>query len=130
MTPWDSFKAGKIRAGAGAIEFYVAWSSPAHEPPDNLAEIRLEHLDYQKRLETDGSLVFAGPVSDDSGKTPSGGGLIVYRAESYEQALAIAEGDPMHQSGARNFDLRRWLVNEGRLDLSLRLSTLPRSAFR
>ena len=52
-----------------------------------------------------------------------GMGLIIYRAESLNAARALAEGDPMHKSGARSFVLRRWMINEGSITLSANLST-------
>ncbi len=52
-----------------------------------------------------------------------GVGMIVYRAESMEAARALAEADPMHSAGARSYTLRKWLVNEGSLTLSVGLST-------
>ena len=52
-----------------------------------------------------------------------GVGLIIYRAESLEAARALAEGDPMHKSGARSFVLRSWLINEGSLTVHVGLST-------
>ena len=48
--------------------------------------------------------------------------LIVYRAESFEAARALAEGDPMHARGARSFTLRKWLVNEGSFSVSVQLA--------
>ena len=53
----------------------------------------------------------------------SGGGLIVYRAGSLDEARALAEADPMHRDGKRSFTLRRWLINEGSLTVSLALSS-------
>ena len=82
-----------------------------------------DHLAYQAQLEQAGSLAFAGPMSDESGEHMQGIGMIVYRAESLDAAQALAEGDPMHQSGARSFVLRRWMINEGSLNLSVGLST-------
>ena len=64
----------------------------------------------------------AGPLSDDTGEQMQGAGMIIYRAASMEAARAVAEADPMHASGARNFLLRKWLVNEGGLTLTVRLS--------
>ncbi len=34
----------------------------------------------------------------------------------------LAEADPMHLTGKRTFTLRRWLMNEGSLNLALTLS--------
>ena len=49
-------------------------------------------------------------------------GLIIYRAASFDEARALAEADPMHAQGARTYVLRRWLINEGSLSLSVALS--------
>jgi len=68
-------------------------------------------------------LAFAGPMSDETGEHMQGKGLIIYRAESLDAARALADGDPMHKSGARAYVLRRWMINEGSLSLSVGLST-------
>ncbi len=81
-----------------------------------------DHLAYQAQLEADGTLVFAGPMSDESGDEMQGMGLIVYRARSFDHARELAANDPMHKAGARSFTLRKWLINEGSLTLSVRLS--------
>lgn len=49
--------------------------------------------------------------------------MIIYRAATLEDARALADGDPMHATGARTYEMRKWLVNEGRLDFSIRLSS-------
>ena len=74
-------------------------------------------------LERAGQLAFAGPMSDETGEHMQGVGMIVYRADSLAAAQQLAENDPMHKSGARSFVLRRWLINEGSLNLSVGLST-------
>jgi len=62
-------------------------------------------------------------MSDETGTHMQGMGLIIYRADSLEEACALAEGDPMHISGARSFVLRRWLINEGSFTLQVGLSS-------
>ena len=62
-------------------------------------------------------------MSEDTGEQMQGVGLIIYRTASLDEARAIAEANPMHASGARTFRLRRWLVNEGSLNISVGLST-------
>ena len=54
-----------------------------------------------------------------------GEGMTVIRAESLDAARAIAAEDPMHVSGARAFEVRPWLVNEG--SLTIRLNHSKRS---
>jgi uncharacterized protein YciI len=80
------------------------------------------HLEYQKEMESRGALVFAGPVSDETGEEMNGAGMIIYRAASFDEARSFAEADPMHAEGRRSFSLRRWLINEGSLTVTLSLS--------
>lgn len=122
MVAWTDYKAQAQARGALALELYVAHSTPAMAPEDVKANLP-DHLAYQADLERAGHLAFAGPMSDETGEHMQGVGLIIYRAESLEAARRLAEADPMHQSGARSFVLRRWLINEGSLTLHVGLST-------
>ena len=122
MVAWADYKSEAKSRGALALELYVATSTPAKEPQDVKASLP-DHLAYQAQLERAGSLAFAGPMSDETGEHMQGVGMIVYRAESLDAARALADGDPMHQSGARTYHLRRWMINEGSLSLNVGLST-------
>lgn len=122
MVAWVDYKAEAKARGALALELYVAISTPEREPGEVKAVLP-DHLAYQVELERVGSLAFAGPMSDESGAHMQGVGMIVYRAESLEAARALADGDPMHKAGVRSFVLRRWMINEGSLNLSVGLST-------
>jgi uncharacterized protein YciI len=122
MVAWADYKADAKSRGALALELYAAVSTPAKEPQDVKASLP-DHLSYQATLERAGSLALAGPMSDETGEQMQGVGLIIYRAESLDAARAMADADPMHQSGARTYVLRRWMINEGSLNLSVGLST-------
>jgi uncharacterized protein YciI len=122
MVAWAEYKSEAKGRGALALELYITQSTPAKGPEDVKAVLP-DHLAYQAKLEAEGKLAFAGPMSDETGEHMQGMGLIIYRAESFEAARALAEGDPMHKSGARSFMLRRWMINEGSLNLSVGLST-------
>ena len=121
MPSWQEYKEIARSRGALALELYVVQSVPKDDPALVKATLPA-HLDYQKEMEASGRLVFAGPLSDETGEEMQGFGMIVYRAESFEQAKSFAEADPMHKSGARSFTMRRWLINEGSLTVSLSLS--------
>ncbi|MDJ1016810.1 MAG: YciI family protein [Paracoccaceae bacterium] len=121
MPAWNDYKAEAKSRGAFAHELYVVMSTPAADP-GKIREVLPAHLEYQAEQERAGALFLAGPMSDETGNEMQGIGLIVYQAPSLEAARALAEADPMHQSGARTFVLRRWLVNEGSLTLSVGLS--------
>ncbi len=122
MVAWADYKSEAKNRGALALELYVAHSTPAKAPEDVKASLP-DHLAYQAQLERAGQLAFAGPMSDETGEQMQGMGLIIYRADSLEAARQLAENDPMHKSGARSFVLRRWMINEGSLNLSVGLST-------
>jgi uncharacterized protein YciI len=121
MPSWSEYKETARLRGSLAFELYVVESTPALAP-DDMLEILPAHLDYQQQMEEAGKLFLAGPLSDDTGKEMTGGGMIVYRASSMDEALQITSNDPMHKRGGRTFTLRRWLVNEGSLTLSVGLS--------
>jgi uncharacterized protein YciI len=112
MPLWSEYKETARSRGALAFELYVVESTPA-VAPETLREILPQHLDYQKKMEAKGNLFLAGPMSDDSGEQMQGAGLIIYRANSMDQAHGFASQDPMHSQGCRTFTLRKWLVNEG-----------------
>ncbi len=122
MPTWNEYKAVAKDRGALAFELYVAQSTPVAEP-DQLKAVLPDHLAYQGKLESEGKLFLAGPMSDDTGEMMQGVGLIVYRASSLEEAMELASNDPMHAKGIREFSLRRWLINEGSLSINLGLST-------
>ena len=121
MPSWNEYKETARSRGALAFELFVVESTPDATPEEMLAVLPA-HLDYQKKMEADGTLFLAGPLSNDEGDQMSGGGLIVYRAASLEDARTIAEADPMHKEGKRQFTLRKWLVNEGSPSFSTTLS--------
>ena len=122
MVAWSDYKRHAKERGALAYEVYVVRSTPEADPEtvkSNLAD----HLTYLRSMEDAGSLVLAGPLSDESGENMLGAGQLVYRAQSMEEAREMAAADPMHQSGARSFTLQKWLINEGSLTISVGLST-------
>ena len=113
---WDEYRHIAHERGALALELYVVESTPS-AGEDAVKENLPDHLAYQRDLE------LAGPLSDPTGEIMVGAGLIVYRASSQLVAETLASQDPMHQSGARSFTLRKWLVNEGSLSINVGLST-------
>jgi uncharacterized protein YciI len=118
---WAEYVAKARAKGVLGRELFLVHSKPI-VPLAILAEKLPDHLAYQMRMEAEGKLAFAGPLSDASGEAWSGEGLILYRAESLEQARHLAEADPFHQAGLRQFELRIWLLNEGSFSLGITLS--------
>ena len=122
MPKWEDYKAEAKNRGALALELFVIVTTPI-AAPDVVRAALPAHLAYQRELELSGQLVLAGPISDDTGNNMHGAGMIIYRAASMEAARALAEADPMHSAQARSYTLRKWLINEGNLNVSIGLST-------
>ncbi|MEL6752249.1 MAG: YciI family protein [Pseudomonadota bacterium] len=121
MPLWNEYKSIARERGALALELYVVVSTCEAQPAE-MQETLPRHLAYQKELEARGALFLAGPTSDETGEQMQGNGLMIYRATSMDDARALAEADPMHAEGRRSYTLRKWLVNEGGLELSVKLS--------
>ncbi len=63
---------------------------------------REEHLAYLDGLAAKGKVFAKGRFADMAG------GLVVYRAETLEEARSYAENDPYVLKGARAFELHEW----------------------
>lgn len=103
-------------------QLYVIFTSPTG-PIDAVLENLEEHLAFQVTLEKEGILYAAGPMWTDDEKNWAGDGLVIIRAASRADAIAIAEKDPMHKSGARSFTVRPWMINEGTVTIKLNKSS-------
>lgn len=103
-------------------QLYAIFTSPVGAIETVLANMDA-HLAFQVSLEREGVLYAAGPMWSDDEKTWEGEGLVVVRAGSRGEAITIAERDPMHRSGARQFTVRPWMINEGTLSVRLDMSS-------
>ena len=103
-------------------QLYAIFTTPTNGLGPVFAVIE-EHLKFQVQLEADGILYAAGPMWTDDEQEWEGEGLVVVKAASRAEAIAIAERDPMHKSGARSFRVRPWLVNEGSVTITLNNSS-------
>ncbi|MFM2304422.1 MAG: hypothetical protein RLZZ135_1834, partial [Cyanobacteriota bacterium] len=65
-----------------------------------------EHRAYLRELENKDILFGAGPLWTDDGQYFEGDGMLIYRASSVEEAQQLAQADPMHKNGAREFKIR------------------------
>jgi uncharacterized protein YciI len=95
--------------------FYVIVTTPV-APRAELDKMLPEHLKHQIRLEKDGIMFAAGPLTAEDGQRVGG------RAESFAAARAIADSDPYHKAGLRKYTLQRWTVNEGSYGLRVNYS--------
>ncbi|MEV0847650.1 YciI family protein [Streptomyces sp. NPDC049954] len=109
---WPEMVAFSESHGLLAKRLYVVSSKPANGLGP-IQEVLDEHVKFQTRLEVGGTMFAAGPLASEDLQEWLGEGLFIYRAESMEEAVRIAEDDPMHKSGARTFTIREWMLNEG-----------------
>ncbi len=121
MPAWEEYKSQAKSRGALAMELFVVHSTPGRDM-DLVKATLPDHLAYQKQIEAQGVLFLAGPVSDATGEEMQAQGMMIYRARDMAAARALAEADPMHSAGARSFEIRKWLVNEGSINVSVALS--------
>ena len=67
-------------------------------------------MSTRSRSNSRASCFAAGPLQSEDG---SRRGLIVIRADSFDEARKIADADPMHSEGVRTYSVEQWTVNEG-----------------
>jgi uncharacterized protein YciI len=104
-----------------AKQLYLVLSKPV-KGLELVLEVADEHIDYQRDLERRGIMFAAGPLATLDERHWEGEGAFVYRAASLADAKAIADADPMHIKGARRYEIRLWLLNEGNLGIEVLLS--------
>ncbi len=70
--------------------------------PEKNQRFRPQHLSYLEELERQGKVFLKGPFLDGSG------GMVIYVADSFEEAKELASNDPYIIEGVRKLDLREW----------------------
>jgi uncharacterized protein YciI len=100
---------------------YVVFTTPVNGLGPVMANLD-QHLAFQIGLEKSGVMFGAGPFFADNESDWNGEGMVIIRANSLAHAHEIAASDPMHQSGARSFKIRPWLLNEGTLTIQVNYS--------
>jgi len=102
-------------------QLYMVHTFPANGMGPVMENIE-PHLKFQVELEEKGIMFGAGPFWDDNEELWEGEGMVIIRAGSLAEAKEIAASDPMHSSGARDFKVRPWLMNEGTVTVKIRYS--------
>jgi uncharacterized protein YciI len=113
-----------LQASKGMLQkqLYVVFTTPTDGMGPVMENIE-EHLKFQVELEQKGIMLGAGPFWADDEQSWHGEGMVIIRADSLAHAEEIAASDPMHASGARSFKVRPWLLNEGRVTVTIDFST-------
>lgn len=90
-----------LKRGARAAE----WDAR----PVDLAKLQEAHLANNARLVETGKLILLGPFTDDGYWR----GIFVFKADSLEEAEALAASDPSVQAGRLAFELHPWMIEKG-----------------
>jgi uncharacterized protein len=72
------------------------------EKPELNQEYRQAHLDYLQALVAQGKVHLKGPFLDGAG------GMVIYKADSLEEAQTLAGEDPYVTEGVRRLELHEW----------------------
>ncbi|HYB92711.1 MAG TPA: YciI family protein [archaeon] len=70
--------------------------------PEEAGPYREAHFNYLSKLKNEGKLQIAGRFADGKG------GIYILVASSDEEAKSLAEADPYHANGLRQFVIRKW----------------------
>ena len=70
--------------------------------PEKNTKFRQQHVDFLTEKEKEGKIFARGRFTEGEG------GLVIYVAESREEATKLAQSDPYFASGARSLDLYEW----------------------
>jgi uncharacterized protein len=79
-----------------------------------------EHLEYMNSLEEKGVLFASGPFVQPG--VLVGDGLTILQTDTFEEARALMENEPLIRLGFRAFDLRPWELREGQISVTLNFS--------
>ncbi len=65
-------------------------------------EFRPQHLAFLEKMRNSGQVAVNGKFADDSG------GLVIYKADSFEVCEALVKTDPYVAEGAREYEIFEW----------------------
>ena len=70
--------------------------------PEKNKTYRPQHLEFLEEKNKEGKIFARGRFADNSG------GMVIYKAESLQEAEALAKADPLVITGARSLELHEW----------------------
>lgn len=101
-------------------DLYVIFTRPV-APREELLKLLPKHLARQVELEKEGILFAAGPMEPQD-KDQVRTGMIIVRADSFDEADEIAKADPFHAAGLREYEIWNWSMNEGSFNVTINYS--------
>ena len=115
-----------LRERLARRQFYLCFTERTAREGDPMANLKpkmAEHLAWIAGLEQKGIAFAAGPFRDKNDPSYwNGDGMFILRADSRQEAAAIADTCPFHKSGLRTYRIVPWWMNEGCIQLTVRLT--------
>lgn len=99
---------------------YVALRTP--KDLSRFGEVLESHLQWAIAAEKRGELFASGPFIEEGGVPGAAGGMSIVRAASMEEAQQILSQDPFIREGIYVPSIRKWLLMEGGVTVTLRFS--------
>ncbi|SFU43471.1 YciI family protein [Pseudoduganella namucuonensis] len=99
---------------------YVALRTP--NDLSRFGELLEAHLQWAIAAEQRGELFASGPFVEEGGAPGALGGMSIVRASSMEEAQQILARDPFIREGVYLPSIRKWLLMEGGVTVTLRFS--------
>jgi uncharacterized protein YciI len=116
-----------LREHLARRQFYICMTERVRRDGDAMADLKpliSEHLAWISGLEASGLAFAAGPFRDNNDPAYwNGDGMFILRADSSAAAAAIADTCPFHASGLRRYKIIPWWMNEGSIQLTVKLAT-------
>ena len=121
--PIEEHPEGETMLGLQLYLIKMMAIEPFDDPIKSYMEDRREafdaHLAWLRRIEADGTMFASGVLKDENNW--DGSGMAIVRADSYEEAVKIAEAEPFHAAGVRKNEVQGWLMNEGNFNFTVKL---------
>ncbi len=115
-----------LRQRLARHQFYICFTERVQRDGDAMANLKprmSEHLAWIAGLEQQGIAFAAGPFRDRNDPSYwNGDGMFILRADSQQAAAAIADTCPFHASGLRQYRIVPWWMNEGCINITLKLT--------
>ncbi len=116
-----------IKAQADELDTGMGWNVYFYvtKPVNSFEEVvpvLPAHMEFIHEIEGADVMVMGGQTTKQGDDFAGGNGLVVIRANSFEEAKEIADADPMHKTGVREYELYQWAINEGELTIRLNMS--------
>jgi len=89
---------------------------------ERMGELLEAHLRWMIAAEQRGDIFASGPFVPDSGPPGTAGGMTLVRAESRDAVDRLLADDPFVKQGVYSIEIRKWLLMEGEITVSVRLS--------